>query len=430
MVTFVTLFLGLVSGPQTVQMAVDGPVALIELRLDDQVVAVADAPPWKMSCDFGERIAPHELVAVAYAADGRELDRAAQVVNLPRPEAEIHVAFETNDHGMPEAARLIWEVADDSEPLSVFAFFDGQILIPDHNGHYPLPEYDPTRIHIVSAEARFAGEVSARADVTFGGQYGSRVNTELTAVPVVVKGRPPAAEALDEAFSIGGRRLQVAVIEQPRAEVYLVRDLASVARMSHLRSRQDRLPMVAPRRSRESLSSPPEADEDRVHVVVPNPVRRRDRQLFPTSPAIGLDSWPLAWLATRVTGDGAAFAGQRLAEAVAVAGVRAASAGTPRAVLAIVSANTADASSFPIEEIRHYLEQIRVPLFVWSAGGDPPLGWGRWDDVSSNRGLNAAAKKLMRELDRQWIVWVEGIHMINQIELERSASGIRLAGVP
>jgi len=71
-----------------------------------------------------------------------------------------------------------------------------------------------------------------------------------------------------------------------------------------------------------------------------------------------------------------------------------------------------------------------VPLFVWSAGGDPPLGWGRWDDVSSNRGLNAAAKKLMRELDRQWIVWVEGIHMINQIELERSASGIRLAGVP
>ena len=29
-----------------------------------------------------------------------------------------------------------------------------------------------------------------------------------------------------------------------------------------------------------------EADEDRLYVVVPNPVQRRNRQLFPTSPAI------------------------------------------------------------------------------------------------------------------------------------------------
>ena len=37
--------------------------------------------------------------------------------------------------------------------------------------------------------------------------------------------------------------------------------------------------------------------------------------------------------------------------------------------------------------------------------------------------------RLLRELDRQWIVWVEGNHMINRIELAPDVRGIRLAGV-
>ncbi len=430
MVTFITLFLGLVTGVQSVQLAVDGPVARVELLLDHETVAVTNGPPWRVRCDFGDRIVPNELVAVAFDVDGREIHRAMQVVNLPRPLAEIQVAFETRADGMPGAARLFWDNSDDSEPLSVFAILDGQYLIPDTTGRYQFPDYDPTQIHIVSAEARFANEVTARTDMTFGGQYGARVNTELTAIPIVVKGKPPSPEDLDEAFSIRGNRLRVAVVEQPSAQIYFVRDFASMPRMSHIRNRQDRLFPVPPRGRHDAFTSPgPEPDEDRLHVVVPNPTQRRNRQLFPTSQGIGLDRWPLRWLATRLVGDGAALAGQKLAEAVAVAGVQAAAQGTPRAVLALVSDNPRDDSTFTILEIRRYLEQIRVPLFIWYVGRQAPIAWGPCEDVSTQRGLSAASKRLSKELDRQWIVWVEGSHMINQIELDASATGIRLAGV-
>jgi hypothetical protein len=35
---------------------------------------------------------------------------------------------------------------------------------------------------------------------------------------------------------------------------------------------------------------------------------------------------------------------------------------------------------------------------------------------------------MLRELGRQWIVWVEGNHMVNQVELTGRARGFRLAG--
>ena len=44
--------------------------------------------------------------------------------------------------------------------------------------------------------------------------------------------------------------------------------------------------------------------------------------------------------------------------------------------------------------------------------------------------LRSAARRLLDQLDRQWIVWLEGNHMINQVELteDASAMGFRLPG--
>lgn len=47
MVTFLTLFIGVVSGLQTVQVAVTPPVARVELRLNGEQVATMRAPVWK-----------------------------------------------------------------------------------------------------------------------------------------------------------------------------------------------------------------------------------------------------------------------------------------------------------------------------------------------------------------------------------------------
>ncbi len=430
MITFITFFLALVTGVQTVEFAVDGPVVKVELFLDQQPVGLVEGPPWRIRFDFGSRLIPHEMEAVAFDVSGRELDRARQVVNLPRPLAEITIAFESGDDGMPTAARLYWESADRAQPLSVFALFDGVILRPDDGNRYQLPAYDPTQVHIVRAEARFPGEVTARSDAILGGQYGARVTTDLTAVPIVVNKDRPTVEALAGALRIGDVPLFVVAVEQPRAQIFMVRDHASLARMAPLRIRQESIGMPAGPRSRRRLAdSEAKTHEDRIHAVVPNPVSRGDRLLFPTSPGIGLDQWPLTWLATHLTGSEASLTGQKIADAASVAGIRAGSGGAPRMVLVVLSEEPRDSSGFSFEQVREYLREIRVPLHVWSVGEEPSAAWGDTEDVNSLAGLRRASKRLLRELDRQWIVWVEGNHMINRIELSPDVQGIRLAGV-
>ena len=105
MVTFITFFLALVAGVQTVEFAVDGSVAKVELFLDQKSVGAVEGPPWRIRFDFGSRLIPHEMEAVAFDASGRELGRARQLVNLPRPPAEITIAFESGSDGMPTALR-------------------------------------------------------------------------------------------------------------------------------------------------------------------------------------------------------------------------------------------------------------------------------------------------------------------------------------
>ena len=64
-VVFTTLFMALMVGPQTVEVAVEGPVAEVEFLLDGRLVAVDEQPPWKARVDFGETLAPHVLEVVA-----------------------------------------------------------------------------------------------------------------------------------------------------------------------------------------------------------------------------------------------------------------------------------------------------------------------------------------------------------------------------
>ena len=430
MVTFITFFLALVAGVQTVELAVDGQVAQVELFLDGKPVGAVEGPPWRIRFDFGSQLVPHEMEAVAFDVSGRELGRARQLVNLPRPPAEITIAFESGSDGMPTALRLYWESADRSEPLSVFAIFDGIILRPDDGGRYPLPAYDPTHVHIVRAEARFPGEISARSDAILGGQYGAKVTTELTAVPIVADEDRLTVEAVASTLRVGDMPLVVAAVEQPRGQVFMVRDHASLARMGHLRARQKSMRMAAGAHSGRRLSeSEADTNEDRIHAVVPNPVSRKDRLLFPTSPAIGLEQWPMTWLATHLTGNRVSLKGQKIADAASVAGIRAGSGGAPRMVLVIISEDPRDSSEFSFGQVREYLREIRVPLHVWSVGGEPPAAWGPATDVSTYRGLRKASRRLLRELDRQWIVWVEGNHMINRIEVAPGVEGLRLAGV-
>jgi hypothetical protein len=88
MIVFVTLLLGLISGPIPIYVTVEGPVATVEYLLDGTVVAKAEFPPWSAKVDFGPALQPRELVARALDKDGNEIARATRWVNLPREPAE------------------------------------------------------------------------------------------------------------------------------------------------------------------------------------------------------------------------------------------------------------------------------------------------------------------------------------------------------
>ncbi len=428
MVTFVTLFLSLVTGVHPVQVAVDGPVARVEVLLDEEAVGTLTRAPWTVRCDFGPAIVPHELVAVAYDREGIELDRARQLVNLPRPRAETRVAFTSDEQGLPSAVRVFWEAAEPLEPLGVFVVFDGMFVQPDDDGLYPLPPYDPNQVHIISAEAHFLDDVNARTDLTFGGRYGSSVATELTAVPVLVEGRSPQVDELEGALQARGRPLSIAAVERPGIKLFMVRDQAAVPLMARFKRAQDRMRAPFRRLSSDRMSVELTREDNQLYYVVGSPTRRKGRELYPTSPGMDLHEFDLSWLVTHIADTDASEVRQRLAAATAVAGVQAAAEGSPRAVLLVLSDNPRDSSRHRPEDVRGYLRSLRVPLFVWSVGEEPSGEWGPVETIATRKDLNRAARDLERELERQWIVWVEGTHMINEIRLAEGARGVRLAG--
>ena len=109
---------------------------------------------------------------------------------------------------------------------------------------------------------------------------------------------------------------------------------------------------------------------------------------------------------------------QRLADGVATAAVAAGAERRPRAVVLLTRPEAPDRSRFSPTVVREYLRQLQVPLRVWSPevkGVDP--GWGKVQDVSTYNELFRAFRELRAALDRQVVVWVEGRHLPQRIEV-------------
>ena len=437
MVTFISLFLWLVVDTLPVQVAVDPGVTSVEIILDGASVGVLDGPPWQLMCDFGPTLRPHELVAVARDGNGNETGRAEQLVNLPRADAEVQIVFRRDSSGEAESIRVVTESGERLQPLAVFVTFDGRPLVQNPGGRFALPKHDPRQVHILSAEAHFPEGVTARHDVTFGGTYGSRVATELTAVPVLLdeNGRP-RAEDLQGLFEVDGAPVRVAAVERPGARVYVVRDHGAWPVLQGIGQQLDRRQRSISRETRRQFraysenSAPVDlpVNRERFHLVIGNPTYSRGLMLFPVGQPLDIGRWGLPWLMTHLTGSNVSASRQRLAEAVAVAGVRAAGDGSPRTVVLILSDNPVDAGVYKASAVREYLQGLHVPLAVWSvAGRTADASWGPVQDISNPGKLVKVSRSLMNALDRQWVVWVEGRHLPNDIKLSQDAAALRLA---
>lgn len=439
-IAFVTLFLGLALGPFPVELAVEGPVAAVELVLDGAVAGRIENPPWKGEIDFGSTLVPHELVARALDASGQEVARARQWVNLPRPPAEVEIVLE--GAGRPSRARLTWQSRTGEQPTSIHLTLDGNPLALGPDGRAALPAYDPESAHVLSAELHFPSNVVARKDAVFGGRYGSEVSTDLTAVPVRGRRGKLREDEVQGRLLARGTPLAVAAVEKGPAEVFVVRDLGAgelLAELGAIKKRWtvqghglDKRMIIEPDYLRYEMGL---RREDEVRFVYPVPrvysASGQRAELFDWSRAFTLKDGGMHWLLTRLAAPDGEPGDQRLADAVAVAGVQALAGSRPRAVVLVLGASPEDASLCDPARVRQYLASIRVPLFVWSVAKDaatsPALAaWGKVEDASTLTRLRSAVARLRDELESQRIVWVEGTHLPQSIALAAGADGVEL----
>jgi hypothetical protein len=429
-IAFETLFLGLVVGLQPVGVAVGPQVAAVELRLDGAAVATLRAPPWATPCDFGPNPHPHVLEAIARDRAGTELGRARQWVNLPRPDAEANLFLERDPAGRVTGARLTWEHLE-APPERVRITLNGVALGVGDPHRFALPALDPARINVLSAELTFPGRVTARADIAFGGDLGDTTGAELTAVPLVLEPgvAMPSREDARDWFRVAGRPARVAAVEDSAADVVMVVDEDAAP----LWTMQGRLLERSLARGAGFEEADPRGDHLELIFAVPRVItapRGQKRSLFPSSPPLALRTRHLLARLCRITFPATPGGRQALAEAVAVAGLDAALGNRPRAVV-LAYAGGEDQSRWNPDATRRFLTDLHVPLRVWALAatrrGETDSVWGPATNAGSEPLMDGALVALREQLARQRIVWLEGAHLPQRIELNEAARGVRLA---
>jgi hypothetical protein len=408
-IVFLTVYLGLIAGRQPIEMRVDPAVRSVRMLLDGTEMGQLTAPPWRAFIDFGPTIQPRELVAVGLNEKGEEIARASQVINLPRPTAELEIVVDRDAKGTPKRATLKGSHVSYADVRRASLKLDLSSVSLDRHYSASLPSLDMRRPHVLSAEMRFVDGTTARREVVFGGEFAETMPTQLT--PTVIK-RTSATDARppEDCFLSKGSPLRFSQVEKAKAILVIVRDpdpsemKGALLFTAVIGGSIDTVVMrhaakLDPDTTMELMS--PAADR----VIVPD---QPTAILFPSFTNNDTKEG-LYWFltSTKIRGT-AADAPRRWADAVAVAAVKALSDGRRRAVL-LVLGSASDASYHSPAAVRQYLTSVGVPLFVWSVTGPRPDladSWGEVEDVSSMEKIEQASEGIKRTLDEQRIAWI------------------------
>jgi hypothetical protein len=432
-IAFLSLFFGLIRGPYPVELAVNGPAAGVELLVDGRSVRTLQAPPWKTEIDFGPDLLPHQIVARALDAEGRETARAEEWVNLPHPPTKVEVVLEREKLDPPKAARIVWTDLKGETPSARLLTFDGTPVTLDAGGRAVLPPHELKSLHVLTAEVSFPSGRAARKEIAYGGEYGSEVSTELTAVPVRARrGNLPPAERLGHWLTSDGKPLSVAAVEDGPGQLYLI---LSPGVPGALWGAVGSKSISADPRSVLKLGA-----EDRIRFVIPFSQRYAASgeltDFFDISPEVDIQKSSLMVVLLGSTGFVSPLMAQtplRTVDAAAVSGQEAAAENRRRAILVVLPGNAKDQSRFAPATVRRYLAALRVPLFVWCLGkperGSAAEAWGEpIRVVRSELDLQRAYGELRETLDSQRILMVDGRLLPQSIALSPQAAGVELAG--
>jgi len=433
MIEFATLFLGLLFGPQRVEFLFHEGVAAIEISLDNQVVGQLNQPPWHLAVDFGEELAPHVLQAVAYGVSGTEVDRAEQWINTFTQQTEVSILVSPRQDGHGLQAQIAWEsVTENLEPESVHIDLDGQPLEVEDPRQFDLPRIDLDQAHFLRVELRFSETLRAAAEAIFGGPFSDEVDTELTAIPVHLDRpkKPPSLEEMQDWFLDQDQALTVKAVEESPVDIVVVRDVATVGAMRRLYPRASKYQPF--RRNSGRILDTPLKKNHSIRFITPvaRQIKREgyQYQIFPPIGPFTREDGALLWLFSSVVPFNAEPQGQRLADAVAVAGMAATQSGRRRVVIVIAGAEPEDRSQLSAETVLPFLRRLHVPVVLWTPirGVKQIASWGPAADISSRQALITAYQHLSKQLSQQRIVWLEGRHLPQAIRLSLKAEGIRL----
>jgi len=408
-------------------------VVAVDVLLDGELVETLKRPPWRVRLDLGPELRPHLLEVVALDELYGELGRAEQRLNVPRDPVEVEIAVEETPTGAGAVARIAWESLIGDRPSSVEIALDGRPLEVEDPARFELPAYDPELLHLVRAELEFGGAAVSTAELVFGGSWVGRSSGTLTATAIELTGgnKVKSPEDLRGSFERGGESLEVTVVEKELSEIVVVRTplaselLADIAgnrptvRTSADPLAADRFQATARRGWRAQFIWP---------VSRPGGAEGRRYDLFPHSQLFTERDADLAVLVGGARSP--SMGGEvRLADAVAIAGLTASASNRRRAVVVLLGGESSDVSNVSAAVARRFLEYLRVPLFVFSVAPETePSTWGEVVDVSTSAKLDKAIRRVLKALEAQRVVWLEGLYLPHEISLTDRARGIRLAG--
>lgn len=450
MISFASLFVGFVLGIVQVELMATGGVDRVELLLDGRVVADL-REPFSAPLDLGCEPSPHELVAVAYDARGKELDRARQWINRPRATAEASLVLEEGRGGRGRAARLAWRALAGEAPTRVSVTFDGVPVAIADPARILLPAFEPAEVHILRADLEFGRGVSTSTELVFGGWRTVGTLAELTAIPVELEAKAslPPMDGLAGWLEARGVILEVAAVEVGGVDVVFVAEGSAVGELKRVLEQVEL--GAGPRRT--AITSPKELEEEIARARADHrsgttagedirsrviwPVATMSNQsvmvanVYPTTPwfdggASGIEriaTVPRVWPPWHREG-------QRIADAVVVAGLSAAEGNRRRAVVLALGPDAQDGSLLAPEEATRFLRRIGVPLHVWSVGrkrSPEATRWGASTTIRRSRDFDAALRQVLRATESQRIVWVQGSHLPQDLTVAPLARGIRLA---
>jgi hypothetical protein len=435
-IAFAFVFLGLILGPHQIALVVEGDVALVRVELDGRLVGELTGEPWSLECDFGPELHPHKLEAIAFDQRGREISRARQLINLPRARAEAALILESEGEDSPETARLIWQHIEYSGAELVSFRFDDEEVAPIGPDRVQLPEYDASSLHLLEAELRFPDGAHYRAELNISERTGFGADADLTGLTLVA---PPGSSVdvreLGGWFEKDGKAVVASGLERAPAKIVFVVDETAIPSLRRLAEFGTSL----------TAHNTELREGEQLHFLFPNVRRATARgvqsRLFSVSQPFSSAEGSIPWILTRLQPPEPSPA-RRVTDAIAVAAVEAATGNRPRAVVLVLGHELADTSAYGIGEVRSFLKEIKVPLFVWWTGQPlsttisedaRPLSvrtpWGKARDISSRNRIMEATQTLRLQLDSQFTVWVEGSHLPTEIELTKIARRrVRFAG--